>query len=488
MKYDDFKRLKQLQNIGKTQKEVSEKLSIGRRLVEKWWAVSEEEYFKMEKGKIEYLENYREFILEHLKNLPQIRGANLLYKLKEEFPDFSASTQTFYRYLKKLREEQGLIQFSKRMYSTRVREVTGEEAQVDFGQYKMKTMYGTNVKVYFFCMVLSHSSMRFIYFQPDPFTTETAIKAHEFAFKFFGGRTRTILYDNDRVFVSAHNYGNIIFVKEFEEFIKQHEIITRFCSPRDPNTKGRVENLVGFVKYNFLEGRTYCGIDSLNAACLRWLDTQGNGVINDKKQFSPREMFEEERKHLIPFHPAKSQRQLYEVNKGNTVKYKLNFYEMPSGTHLLTNKDRVEEDNGQLLFYFLETGKLIYKHKLAKSENKIVAIEQYEHHGTRRRAVEDMFAGIEAFEKYMAVIRKRNPRGLNKEGMALKKVSQHYSKTEMLLAFEHCVKMDRCRIAEFIPFLIYKFGRERAGKFVPAITLYNYQKRADEIAEVMYGK
>ena len=252
MKYDDFKRIKQLQNIGKTQKEVSEKLSMGRRLVEKWWSVSEDEYFKMERGKIEYLENYREFILGHIKNLPQIRGANLLYKLKEEFPDFNASTQTFYRNLKKLREEQGLIQFSKRIHSTRVRELAGEEAQVDFGQYKMKTMYGTNVKVYFFCMVLSFSSMRFIYFRPELFATSTAIKAHEFAFRFFGGRTRTIMCDNDRVFVSAHNYGNIIFVKEFEEFVKQHGIITRFCSPRDPSTKGRVENLVGFVKYNFL--------------------------------------------------------------------------------------------------------------------------------------------------------------------------------------------------------------------------------------------
>jgi len=60
----------------------------------------------------------------------------------------------------------------------------------------------------------------------------------------------------------------------------------------------------------------------------------------------------------------------------------------------------------------------------------------------------------------------------------------------MLLVFEHCVRVDRFKIAEFIPFLIYKFGRERAGKFVPAVTLYNYQKRADEIAaedlEVLY--
>ena len=161
----------------------------------------------------------------------------MLYKLKENFPDFVASTPTFYRYLKKLREEAGLIQFATRVHGARVREAAGEEAQVDFGQFKMKTMYGTNVKVYFFCMVLSHSSMRFVHFEPNPFTTATAIRAHEYAFQYFGGRTRSIMYDNDRVFVQAYNYGNIIFVKVFEEFARarsglqqssvSHEIRTR---------------------------------------------------------------------------------------------------------------------------------------------------------------------------------------------------------------------------------------------------------------------
>jgi len=56
-----------------------------------------------------------------------------------------------------------------------------------------------------------------------------------------------------------------------------------------------------------LEGRTYSGIDSLNASALKWLDTLGNDVINDKKYFSPREMFREEQKHLIPVALAKTQ-------------------------------------------------------------------------------------------------------------------------------------------------------------------------------------
>ena len=399
--YEKFKQLKDNQSIGLSQNEISRKIGIGRRGIENWWNKSEDDYLKLESGKIHYLENYRAFIMDILKITPQIRGANMLYKLKEAFPDFQSSTPTFYRYLKKLREEVGLVQFSRRVHSTRVREPMGEEAQVDFGQYKMKTMYDTNVKVYFFCMVLSHSNMRFVYFQPNPFTTATAIKAHEYAFQFFGGRTRTIMYDNDRVFVNSHNYGNIIFVKEFEDFVRTTGFATTFCKPRDPNTKGRVENLVGFIKYNFLEGRTYAGIDSLNVACLRWLDTTGNEVINDKKQFSPREMFREEQKHLIPFYIQKPKRQLYELNKGNTVKYEGNFYEMPRGTHLLTNKIRVEEQNGEMGFYFLESVELICKHEKVDGENKIVPIEQQKVQGVKEREMEELFDGDEFYKQYM---------------------------------------------------------------------------------------
>ena len=54
----------------------------------------------------------------------------------------------------------------------------------------------------------------------EPFTTQTAIVAHNYAFKYLGGRTQTIMYDQDRVFVVSENLGNIIFVKEFEDYVK----------------------------------------------------------------------------------------------------------------------------------------------------------------------------------------------------------------------------------------------------------------------------
>lgn len=127
----------------------------------------------------------------------------------------------------------------------------GVEAQVDFGQYRMKNMYGNNVKVYFFIMILAYSRMKFVYFSAQPFTTWTAIEAHEYAFKYFGGRTKTILYDQDRVFVVSENYGNIVLVKEFEKYVSEKGYSVCLCRGADPQTKGKVENAVNVVKRSF---------------------------------------------------------------------------------------------------------------------------------------------------------------------------------------------------------------------------------------------
>jgi len=139
--YEQFKQIKDLQILGVEKKEVGRRLGVGRKEIDRLWDKSEEEFFNLEKQSIHYLENYREYILDLLRLTPQIRGMNVLHKLKENFSDFAASTPTFYQYLKKLREESGLIQFVRRVHTTRVRQVAGEEAQVDFGQFKMKTAY-----------------------------------------------------------------------------------------------------------------------------------------------------------------------------------------------------------------------------------------------------------------------------------------------------------------------------------------------------------
>ena len=98
------------------------------------------------------------------------------------------------------------------MKSVREEVPLGYEAQADFCQYKMVDMYGNGIRVYFFTLVLSYSRMKFCYFARVPFTTESAIKAHEYAFRFFSGRPQTILYDKDRVSSKRENAKNLNYI------------------------------------------------------------------------------------------------------------------------------------------------------------------------------------------------------------------------------------------------------------------------------------
>jgi predicted DNA-binding transcriptional regulator AlpA len=76
-----------------------------------------------------HMDNYRQYILEHLKICPQMRDTNIYLKLVETFPDLQVKRATFYRYMKALREQHGYQHTSKRKISPREVSPPGYEAQ-----------------------------------------------------------------------------------------------------------------------------------------------------------------------------------------------------------------------------------------------------------------------------------------------------------------------------------------------------------------------
>lgn len=209
---DQFLELKHLKSLGVPTTTIAKKIGISVPNANKWLRLDEEAFENYLRNNTPYLEQYRAFIISILKICPQTPATNIMYRIKDQFPDFNCKKTTFFKYVKDLREQTGYIKPSERPTSFREETPPGYEAQVDFGQFKMKDMYDRNIRVYFFCMVLSYSRMRFVYFSREPFRTKTAVDAHKFAFRYFGGRTQTILYDQDRLFVISEKYGNITLV------------------------------------------------------------------------------------------------------------------------------------------------------------------------------------------------------------------------------------------------------------------------------------
>jgi transposase len=51
----------------------------------------------------------------------------------------------------------------------------------------------------------------------------------------------------------------------FQDFVRHHAFEAKRCRPYRPRTKGKVERSVAYLRDSFLNGRTFDGLDDLNA-------------------------------------------------------------------------------------------------------------------------------------------------------------------------------------------------------------------------------
>lgn len=108
MKINEFQKIQEYRELGLSQKKAAEKLGLTLYEVRKAWTATEEEFCRLPQRTERDLDRYREYILSVLKLSTQIKEANLFYKLQESFPEFNNTIKiTFYRYMKKLRQETG---------------------------------------------------------------------------------------------------------------------------------------------------------------------------------------------------------------------------------------------------------------------------------------------------------------------------------------------------------------------------------------------
>lgn len=106
------------------------------------------------------------------------------------------------------------------------------------------------------------------------------------------------MYDQDRVMVVSENGGDIIYTETFESYRNYAGFSVHLCRGNDPESKGKIESVIKYVKGKFLAFRTFYGISRLNSDGLQWLDRTGNGQIHNTTKIIPAVAFREEMKHL----------------------------------------------------------------------------------------------------------------------------------------------------------------------------------------------
>jgi transposase len=192
---------------------------------------------------------------------------------------FTGSTQIVRRFLHTLKS----ARHPDQRLTVRFETPPGEQAQCDWaevGRYPQPD--GATARVYAFVMVLGYSRYLYVEFTRS-MTLATLIRCHQNAFAFFGGWPRRILYDNMRQVVVGPERINARFL----DFTRHHGFEVKRCRPYRPRTKGKVERSVSYLRDSFLNGRTFSGLDDLNAQGRHWLGRVANVRIHATTQARP---------------------------------------------------------------------------------------------------------------------------------------------------------------------------------------------------------
>ena len=148
----------------------------------------------------------------------------------------------------------------------------GEQAQVDFGLFRYELPDGSTRSIWAFVMVLSWSRAMYVEFirRAD---VATFIRCHIHAFERLGGVTRRCLYDNAKVVVLGRDdAGQPIWNSRFLDFALRMGFGIQLCHPYRPQTKGRVEAGVKYVRRNFWPTARFVDDADLNRQVQAWVD------------------------------------------------------------------------------------------------------------------------------------------------------------------------------------------------------------------------
>ena len=438
-------------------------LGMDYRTVMKYLNMSEQEYIEFledQTSRSKILDAYEDFIRYRLEDCPEASAAQIMDWLKENFPDLPAvNEKTVFNYTLFIRRKHGIPKPFVQRDFLQIPELSyGKQAQVDFGEYTMRTDQKRRKKVYYFSMVLSRSRYKFVYFNDAPFTTAVTIEAHEMAFNYFEGIPLEVVYDQDAVLLISENHGDLLLTGLFRSYVKERGFHAHFCRKADPQSKGKIENVIKYIKYNFLRGRIYVNNQLLNGQAMSWLRRTANAKVHAATKLVPQSEWVKEKTHLtasnklfVPESPIKT----YKVRKDNTVLFKSNSYGLPLGTYkgpdTLAWLKQTPAD--ELIIYDYTKAELV-RHKINPGRGKLVTNSNFKR---------DYSVGIDKLiselsclfdrppqaQMYFNQIRKANPRYIRDQLQLIQKITKTYSMELVNHALDFCTEHTILKATDF---------------------------------------
>lgn len=459
-----------LKKLNFSERYISRKLHVSRNTVSLYLKKSSSDmvnYLEGFKTRKKKLEKYHDQILAWIKEFPDITAAQIFDWLREKYTELNISEGTVRNYVRELRDINNIPKESiGRLYEALQDPEKGKQMQVDFGYHKAQTSSGKTVKLWVIGFVLSNCRYKYGEWLDRPFTTRDVIIAHERAFNYFGGRTEEIVYDQDHLISIDENLGDILLVEEFQKYVNLRGFNVYLCRKADPESKGRIENVVKFFKHNFANHRIFDNIEKYNEKFIRWLDRTGNYNVHNTTKKRPVEEFAIEKQYLQPVKPL----ELYndskiitrDVRKDNTVYYASNRYSVPTGTY--NNSEQVKvylsiSKNNELIIKDKMFGRIIAIHQLSLEKGKLIQDKNHLRNRDKRITelidfISDKFEHSLKVKTYLLKIKSKYPRYSRDQLSVIKQLVETKPMEVLAKTLDICVENNLISANEFKDVLI----------------------------------
>ncbi len=214
-----------------------------------------------------------------------------------------------------------------------------------------------------FCAVLAWSRWRFVYFA-DNQRAETTFRALAACFEAVGGVPAAVLSDRMGCLKGATVAGLVVPTADYVRFATHYRFRPDFCEGNDPESKGLVENLVGYVKSDLMipAELTVTDLAAANAASVAWR-VEVNTAVHSEICAVPAERLAVERELLAPLPSLRArigQLVVRKVDRLSCVRFGSARYSVP--THHIGRQVEVRVADGCLEVILL--GAVVAAHSL----------------------------------------------------------------------------------------------------------------------------
>lgn len=348
--------------------EIARRTGYDRKTIRKVIKGSLEPAPKARRRKKRKIDPYAPYVLKRIE-AGVLNARKLYHEIREMgYPGKESQVRSFVQPYRPQRESLATVRFETE---------PGEQAQVDWASFGFITHHGKRRRLYAFLMTLGWSRAMYLEFTVSANATSW-LRCHIHAFHYLGGVVDVILHDNLKTAVVDRPSRAVIhWNRRYLDFAEYYGFTPQACQPYRPQTKGKVESGVSYVRGNFWLGLEFIDLADLNRQALGWLNTIANVRIHGTTGEVPFERLPDEGLTPILGRPDYDTSLIVHrrCSRDCLISYEGNFYSAPSD--YAGHSVMVKITEGGELLVLNEYGEIVAWHILAAGSNQRVVVPEH---------------------------------------------------------------------------------------------------------------